>query len=94
MYAQVFMFIFQGLAVLAVMCLVAAILQFLPTAFAPLRRFLMIFISPVLVAVDTMTPNIVPRALHSVIAALWLLTLRVGFYLGAAAYGLLPSVVS
>jgi hypothetical protein len=94
MYAWLFIFLFHGLAVLALLCLVALILNFVPFALAPLRRILTKLIFPVLATVDAITPNIVPRSLHAVIAAFWLLSLRVGFYLGAAASGLLPGVAS
>jgi type IV secretory pathway VirB2 component (pilin) len=49
---------------------------------------------PVMKTVAVITPTVLPVWLHGVLAIIWLLVLRVGFYLVMGAYGLLPAVTS
>lgn len=90
MYALLFTIVFQGLAILAVLCLIAGAFKFLPNLLSPLRQLVTKLVSPVFAIVRAITPNIVPSHLHPILATFWLLTLRVGLYLSAGAYGILP----
>lgn len=94
MYALMFNFIFQGLAVVAAVCVAATVVRLVPFVPQSLSSQIAKALSPVLRVVEAITPSIVPRAMHLAIAAFWLLLLRVGLYLGAGAYGLLPPVTS
>jgi hypothetical protein len=92
MYGLLFTLLFQGLAVFAALCLILAILKLIPKVPTQLNLFLMKLLSPIVSLVAIITPTIVPPRLHLLIAAFWLLVLRVGVYLAASAYGLLPVV--
>jgi hypothetical protein len=94
MYALLFTLVFQGLAFLAALCVVGAVLSATPFVPPMLSQSLARLLSPIFRGVDTITPAVVPKALNPFIAAFWLLILRVGLYLGAGAYGLLPAVTS
>ncbi len=90
MYSLLFAIVFQGLAVLAAVCVVVGILKLIPIIPASIYQVLQKLVSPVCFVVAIITPTAVPQALHLGIAAFWLLVLRVGLYMGAGAYGLLP----
>jgi hypothetical protein len=94
MYALLFTLLFQGLAALAALCVVAAIVSKTPFLATSFSQALARVLWPIFRGVDTITPAVVPKALNPFIAAFWLLILRVGLYLGAGAYGLLPAVTS
>jgi hypothetical protein len=82
--------VFHGLAVLAVSCLLHAVLCRLPGFKSPLRWLVL----PLLKATAFVTPSIVPRYVDTALAMLWLLAARVAFFLAMAAYGLLPPVTT
>ncbi len=88
MHALLFNFTFNGLAVLALCCLAKAILDFAHLKNKPLH----LITSPILKITTLVTPALIPKTLHIFLAALWLLVARVGFYMVAGAYGLLPAV--
>jgi hypothetical protein len=92
MYGLLFTLLFQGLAVFAALCLILAILKLIPKVPTQLNLFLMNLLSPIVSLIAIITPTIVPPRLHLLFAAFWLLVLRVGVYLAASAYGLLPVV--
>jgi hypothetical protein len=92
MYALLFAMIFQGLAVWAFCCLVKALLDLIPVKSNALQILFGRIVSPMLKLIGLITPSLVPRSAHVYLAALWILTARVALYLGAGAYGLLPSV--
>lgn len=92
MHALLFTLVFQGLAVLAAFCVVAAIVSAISFVPQMISQSLAKILSPILRGVDAITPAVVPKALNPFIAAFWLLLVRVGLYLGAGAYGLLPTV--
>ena len=92
MSSFVFTVLFQGLAVWAAVCLVFAVVQLAPQLALPLHDILNAIAYPVLAVVKLITPSLVPEAMHAVLAAFWLLTARVAFYMVAAAYGWLPAV--
>jgi hypothetical protein len=94
MSALLFTLVFQGLAVVAALCVLAAIVQVLPFMPKPLSALLSKLASPVLLVVHAITPLAVPRALHLTIAVFWLLLLRLGFHLAAGSFGLLPAITS
>jgi hypothetical protein len=94
MYALLFNFIFQGLAVWALCCLAKAVLDFTPLQKSPLQSLLARMASPVLQITTLITPSLIPRSLYMILAALWLLGLRLWIYVIAGAYGLLPVVAS
>ena len=81
---------FQGLAVWAAVCLAFAVMQFVPKRVPPLYTVAKAIAAPVLAAVNLITPSLVPKAMHAILAFIWLLTARVAFYMGVAAYGWLP----
>ncbi len=82
MHALLFTVIFQGLAFLAAVCVVTAVVK-------PID-FVRATLSPLLMLVGATTPAVIPKAVHPFIAAVWLLVLRVGFYMAAGTYGFLP----
>lgn len=92
MYALLFATVFQGLAVWALCCVVKALLDLIPIKSDVLQILLGRVTSPILTLMRVITPALIPKSLHIYLAALWLLTSRVALYLGAGAYGLLPSV--
>jgi hypothetical protein len=92
MYALLFAIIFQGLAVWALCCVVEALLDLIPIKNNALQILFGRITSPILTLTRLITPALAPKSLHIYLAALWLLTARVVLYLGAGAYGLLPSV--
>lgn len=94
MHALLFNFVFQGLAVLALCCLAKAILDFAHLKKNPLQKPLHLITSPILKITTLVTPALIPKTLHIFLAALWLLVARVGFYMVAGAYGLLPAVTT
>jgi hypothetical protein len=94
MHALLFTFIFQGLAILAFCCLVKAILDFTPLKRTALQKPLLRITSPILKVTHLITPTLIPQTLHIFLAAIWLLAARVAFYMGAAAFGLLPAIAS
>jgi hypothetical protein len=92
MYAMLFTIVFQGLAFLALLYVVIAVVVRMAVLPTPVSQFLSKLLSPFLTSAAVITPAIIPRALLPFMAAIWLLVLRVGFYMGAGAYGLLPAV--
>jgi hypothetical protein len=94
MYALFFNFIFQGLAVWALCCLAKAVLDFTPLQKSPLQNLLTRVTSPAQQITTLITPSLIPKSLHMILAALWLLGLRLWIYVTAGAYGLLPVVAS
>jgi hypothetical protein len=85
-HAVLFAIVFQGLA-LAAGCVLLAML-------IPDNSVLRKFTHPVYTAVAAVTPALVPRWSHGVLAILWLLVLRVVFFMVMGAYGLLPPVTA
>jgi hypothetical protein len=94
MYELFFTFVFQGLTVWALSCFAKAVLDFTPLKKSPLQILLNRVTVPVLKMTTLITPALIPQSLHIVLAVIWLLTLRVAFYVGASIYGLLPVVTS
>ncbi len=90
MHVLLFNFIFNGLALWALCCLAKAILDFVPLKNKPLH----LITSPILKVTTLVTPALIPKTLHIFLAALWLLVARVGFYMVASAYGVLPAVTA
>jgi hypothetical protein len=86
-HAFLFAIVFQGLALLAFGLLLYILLPKKSRAAAALQWF-----NPVIKVVDAITPAVVPAKLHALLGIVWLLFLRVVFYLVMGAYGLLPSV--
>jgi hypothetical protein len=82
--------VFQGLALLAGGILLGMVLPERSFVTKPLRHIT----GPTLNTVAVITPAVLPVWLHGVLAILWLLVLRVGFYLVMGAYGLLPAITS
>jgi hypothetical protein len=83
-HAVLFAIVFQGLAVAAGCILLRVLL--------PRNSTLRAITDPIYTAVATVTPALLPPWSHGVLAMLWLLILRVVFYMLMGAYGLLPPV--
>lgn len=94
MYALLFTIVFQGLAVWALCCFAKAVLDFTPLQKSPLQTLLARVTTPVLQITNLITPSLIPNSLYMILAALWLLGLRLWIYVTAGAYGLLPVVAS
>ncbi len=88
--ALFFTFIIQGLALVAWCCLAAALLSFFSATKNPLQPI----VTPVLQVMKILTPDIIPVRLHLFLAILWLMLLRVIFYMWAGAHGLLPGAAA
>jgi hypothetical protein len=87
MLSGIFAFLFQGLALLAMLCVVAWMCIVLKAVPFSLQRILGQAMLPFTLVVRSITPAAVPQIFHPLIAAFWLLTLRVLVMLGASAYG-------
>jgi hypothetical protein len=87
-HAVLFAIVFQGLAV-AAGCILLRVLIPKNNAVATALRAIT---DPIYTAVATVTPALLPPWSHGVLAMLWLLILRVVFYMLMGAYGLLPPV--
>lgn len=81
-----FTVIFQGLALWAICAFLAAVLP----SYYGLRLMFESIAKPATFVVARITPAIVPVWFHSLLAAVWLMSVRVMFYLVMANYGLLP----
>jgi hypothetical protein len=92
MHAMLFTVVFQGLALWAFFCLAKAIMDLARLKANSLHTALHHITSPALALTGLITPAIIPASVHLFLAAFWLLVVRVAFYMGAAAYGLLPVV--
>ncbi len=89
-HAVLFAIVFQGLAVAAGCVLLRMVIPNDNVAASALR----IVTDPICAAVATVTPALLPPWSHGVLAMLWLLILRVVFYMLMGAYGLLPPVTA
>lgn len=89
-HAMLFAIVFQGLAAGAICILLRMFIPKNNILASALHRVT----DPIHTAVATVTPALLPLWLHGVLAILWLLVLRVAFYLVMGAYGLLPPVSS
>lgn len=87
-HAALFAFVFQGLALLAGCVVLHMMLPGNNLVESVLRRVT----GPVYKSVAALTPAILPRCSHGALAIFWLLSLRLAFYLGLGAFGLLPPV--
>jgi hypothetical protein len=89
-HAVLFAIVFQGLAVAAGCVLLRMVVPKDNVAALTLRAVT----DPIYAAVSIITPAVLPPWSHGVLAIVWLLTLRVVFYLAVGAYGLLPPVTA
>jgi hypothetical protein len=89
-HAVLFAIVFEGLVVVAG-CILLLMLMPKNNALATALRYVT---DPICAAVATVTPALLPRWSHGVLAILWLLILRVIFYMVMGAYGLLPPVTA
>ncbi len=93
MNALLFTIVFQGLAILALCCLLRAGLDMLTLPKSSLYQVLKSLTSPILKITSFVTPIIIPTYLHIFLSTIWLLLLRVAFYWAVAAFGLLPKLL-
>lgn len=87
-HAVLFEIVFQGLAVAAGCILLRMLIPKHNVAASTLHTVT----DPIYTAVAIITPALLPPWSHGVLAILWLLILRVVFYMLMGAYGLLPQV--
>ncbi len=87
-HALLFAIVFQGLAVLAGCVLLRTVLL----RKQPVATVLDYVTTPICTAVTAVTPALWPAWCHGILAIVWLLFLRVVFYMVMGAYGLLPAV--
>jgi hypothetical protein len=87
----VFTLVFQVLGLWGLCCLALAVLTVLPLPESAVRRLLLRISKPAVKATAFISPAIIPPSLHVFLASVWLLTLRVCFFLSASALNLLPA---
>lgn len=89
-HALLFAIVFQGLAVVAGCVLLRMLIPKDNVVASTLRAVT----DPIYAVVSIITPALLPSWSHGFLAMLWLLILRVVFYMAMGAYGLLPQVTA
>lgn len=87
-HAALFEIVFHGLVLMAALVFFATVLP----VKIPGSGWLRLVALPMVQTVGAVTPAIIPARLQPLLTIFWLLSLRLAFYLGLAAFQMLPPV--